>query len=302
MKITHRSWTLIAVTALSAAMFFVTTHDAFAHGNFEFKAGGNVNNTVRIVLGETKEPRFAGGEHNLEMTITDKFTNLRVGNAFRSQASSPTTVLFADTFFYPRGTTPSVTGCVAASPNPGGCQAGAGYTDSRLGQSIVAISVNDGGSAGQYRQALRQHYTEDGVTLYHVYGRINYFNDTGIGLIPVNIWTDGQGIKRISVCESKGTAQHTACMNGDTTYNKTMTLNGGFGALANMTTQYWPGANAGVTEQTHPTNLRKAIGEIREDGWDIFNFLRDIAGGINGLIQNFSPGAGANVTIPAAKP
>jgi hypothetical protein len=131
---------------------------------------------------------------------------------------------------------------------------------------------------GQYRQNTRQFYTENGITLYHVYGKINYFNDTAIGPIPINAWFDGKNTKRVSVCESVA-ANTAACVNGDTTYNKTYAPSGGFG-LGNKTDIYWPDT---ATENTHPTNLRKAIGTIRDNSWDIWNVLEQISNGLNAM-------------------
>lgn len=283
----NRNTALVTVSVLCIALFFVTTHDVFAHMSFEFKPGANVNNTVRVVFGETKEPAYADEEHNLEMTLTHKMTQLRVGNAHKAQTTilggaTPATILFVDTYFYPvstlvNGGVPVMT-CQNASPDPQDCVPAAGYTDTRFAQPITTISANDGGTLGQYRQNTRQFYTENGLTLYNLYGRINYYNDTTIGTIPIHVWFDGKNTKRASVCE--GLAANTAaCITGDTMYNKTYVPSSSFG-LGNKTDIYWPDT---ATENTHPTNLRKAIGTVRDNTWDIWNFLRDMGQAINTL-------------------
>ncbi len=298
-----RSLILVASIAICAVLMITATNEAFAHMNFEFKPGNNVNNTLRVVVGETKEPAFTDEEHNLEFTITHKMTNLRLGNAHRSQTNPATTVLFTDTYFYPQnvltsaGGVPTMTGCTEATTSgnvqtgkPSNCLPAPGWTDRRLAKGITTISVNDGGTVGQYRQADRQFYTQQGRTLYHVYGSLNYFNDTEIGLIPINTWFDGKDIKMTSVFE--GSTSNSA-------NNHTVTISSGFG-LGNKTSQYWPGASAGVTEQTHPTNIRQAVGTIRDNNWDVFNFLRDIAATINAITGGESP-AVSDTAIPPAK-
>lgn len=292
----------IVATVLSAAFLITTADDAYAHFSFDILPGANINQTVRITLGETKEPAFIDEIHNFEMTLVHRFTNLKVGNAHLSQTNPATQKMFVDTYFYPAsvlvtsGGVPSISGGVPAMSCSGGsdagdpfnCIPGAGYTDSRIRMNLSPISVNDGGTPGQYRQATRQLYTEQGRTLYHIYGELNYFNDTGIGPIPINIWTDGANVKKASWCEGL-TANKAACISGNTSFNKTLpgSVSGGFG-LANMTSIYWPGSSAGVTENTHPTNIRKAVGTIRDNTWDIWNVLEQISNGLNAIVD-FTP-------------
>ena len=52
------------------------------------------------------------------------------------------------------------------------------------------------------------------------------------------------------------------------------------------TSVYWPDADGGVTENTHPTNLRKAIGQIRDNTWDIWNVLEKISDSMNSNANN----------------
>jgi len=291
---------------------------------------------VRLVIGETFEPAFTDQYHDLEFSMTHILTRFGLGNAHKDQTAAATKasdfsasgkVLFVDTYFYPASKLVnsagqlSTTGTVGVKPgtsagnantygfycgNGGSISSGVitgnayncvaneggtfGYEDSRTGMFLRPLSASEGASnpGGQYRQNVRQLYTEQGLTLYHIYGSINYFNDTSIGLTKVSIWTDGKNVKTVSMAASDGSG------------NRTYSLSGGFG-LRNITSVYWPDADGGVTESTHPGNLRKAIGEIRQDNWDIFNFLRDIAGGINQIITH-TAGAGANMTVPAAKP
>jgi hypothetical protein len=274
--------------ALGAVLFVATVHDAFAHASFSFKPGNNVNNTLRLTFGETKEPAFVDEEHNMELTIVHTFTQLRVGNAHKAQTTIGSQAMFVDSYFYPISTIPSLTGCTNPVPNsPANCAAGAGFTDSRIHMNLSPISANDGGSAGQYKQATRQFYTEQGRTMYHVYGNLNYFNDIGIGPIPINVWTDGASVNRVSVME------------GAT--NTTTVLSGSYG-LANKTSAYWPDT---ATENTHPTNLRKAIGSIRDNTFDIWNVLEEITDAFRtvtgfGTVQDHVPRNSTNSGVPSS--
>lgn len=212
-----------------------------------------------------------------------------IGNGDGNIADNPgpnTAGLFCDTGTNMAGVlTGKAYNCVV---NQGGSF---GYTDSRIGMFLRPLTPSEGGdgNGGQYRQNTRQYYTEQGLTLYNIYGSINYFNDTKIGPTKINLWTDGKNIKAISLEGTFGAVN-----------NRTVAISGGFG-LNNMTTSvYWPDADGGVTEMTHPTNIRKAIGEIRQDNWDIFNFLREIAAAINSITEGAT---GTPISpIPAAKP
>lgn len=280
---------LLIVLVVIGVSFLVTSFpSALAHLSFDVKPGANVNQTIRLTIGETAEPVFTDEYGNLELTITHRLSNLRVGAAHLSQTSPTTQKMFVDTYFYPASTlvtggvpsisggVPAMTGCTGGTQEPFNCIPGIGWTDRRSAMNLSPISVNEGGTTGQYKQATRQLYTEQGKTLYHIYGELNYFNDTAIGPIPINIWVDGNQVKKASWCEGLA-ANMTACITGNTSYNKTaqgVTLSG-FGQ-ANMTGDYWPGSAAGVTENTHPTNIRKAIGSIRDNTFDIWNVLEEI--------------------------
>lgn len=294
------------------------------------------NHTVFFLIGETFEPAFTDGYHDAELTLTHVISNLRLGNAHRDQTSfaysqsdfSPAgKVLRVDTYFYPSSKlvnsagAPSPTGgvkfaigngdgnvadnpgastaglfCDTATntggvltgnayncvPNPGGAF---GFIDKREGMFFRPLGeLEQSGSGLQYRQNTRQYYTEQGLTLYHIYGSINYFNDTGIGLTKINMWIDGRNIKSLSMAAANGAN------------NRTYDVSGGFG-LRNMTTSvYWPDADGGVTENTHPTNLRKAIGQIRDNTWDIWNVLEQLTNALREI-----PGF-ASVAIPDHTP
>ncbi|MFM8658655.1 MAG: hypothetical protein ACKOCQ_01795, partial [Candidatus Nitrosotenuis sp.] len=136
---------------------------ASAHLSFDVKPGANVNQTIRVTIGETQEPVFTDEYGNLELTITHRLSNLRVGNAHLSQTSTTTQKMFVDTYFYPSntlvvvGTTtpsisggvPAMTGCSGGTQEPFNCLPASGWTDKRLKMNLSPISVNEGGTAGQ---------------------------------------------------------------------------------------------------------------------------------------------------------
>lgn len=310
---------LMMLSVIGVSFLLTSMPDASAHLSFDIKPGANANQTVRITIGETQEPVFTDEYGNLEFTLTHRLTNLRVGNAHLSQTNPTTQKMFVDSYFYPANvlvaagtTTPSIsggvpvmTGCTGGSQEPFNCLPASGWTDKRLKMNLSPISVNEGGAAGQYRQATRQLYTEQGKTLYHIYGELNYFNDTGIGPIPINIWTDGTNVKKASWCEGL-TTNKAACISGGVQYNKTaqsLTLSS-FGQ-GNMTGDYWPGSAAGVTENTHPTNIRKAIGSIRDNTFDIWNVLEEITDALRtipgfGVIADYTPRNSTNSGAPSS--
>ncbi|MEO9363468.1 MAG: hypothetical protein ABI348_06160 [Nitrososphaera sp.] len=205
----------------------------------------------------------------MDLIIKDSLTNLPVGGAQTKNDNSQG--LKVDAYFYPKGTTPSISGS-----DPGPFTAGAGWTDKKENQNVSAQF----GKLGSY-QAANQYYTKAGLTLYHIYGVINYFKDAEI---PIDIWTDGQNVK-------KGFSGPTA-----------LTFSGSFG-LHDLTAEYWPGSAGGVTADNYPDSVRGTLGTLKDDvsttktnTVDIFNFLRGIAEGINQLLTSGTP-----ITIPAAK-
>jgi hypothetical protein len=353
---------LIVVTVASSVMFMINFDAAYAHMSFDivpgsgvFKGSGgsissgtgtaptNGNHTVRIVIGETDEPAYTGGIHDLEIRMTHMQTSFGVNNAHRDQTKtayqqsdfSPTgKVLKVDTYFYPASTLYSYTdggkalyggvkydnsgtnpgantagfwcnssGTVSSNvltgnanncvPNAGGSF---GYTDSRTGMFGRPLSAHEVPAGfnldGTYRQSTRQHYTQQGLTLYHVYGSINYYNDTSIGLTNINLWTDGKNIKTLSLSQGTNYTNNVKQTYTGSVANRTATISGGFG-LGNFTSSpttngysqgiAWPDNSAGTNEQTYPTDIRTAIGQIRDNTWDIWNVLEDIANAINTL-------------------
>lgn len=310
---------LIVLVAIGISFLVVSVPSALAHLSFDIKPGANANQTVRVTFGETGEPVFADEYGNLELTFTHRLTNLKIGGAGVAQNTAKTQMMFVDAYFYPSrtlvvpgtstpsisGGVPAMTGCTGGAQEPFNCTPAAGFTDSRIKMNLSQISSNEGGVTGQYRQATRQLYTEQGRTLYHVYGELNYFNDTSIGPIPFNVWTDGSNVKKASWCEGL-VANKAACISGTTTYNKTaqgVTLST-FG-MNNMTGDYWPGSAAGVTENTHPSNIRKAIGSIRDNTFDIWNVLEDITDALRtvtgfGIVVDHVPRNSTNSGAPSS--
>lgn len=177
-------------------------------------------------------------------------------------------------------------------PNAGGTF---GYTDSRIGMFARPLAAHEVPIGfildGTYRQSTRQYYTQQGLTLYHVHGSINYFNDTSVGLTNINLWTDGKNIKTLSLSQGTNYTNNVKQTYTGSVANRTATISGGFG-LANFTSSpgggysqgvAWPDNSAGTNEQTYPTDIRTAIGQIRDNTWDIWNVLEDIANAINSL-------------------
>lgn len=352
---------LVAIVA-SSIMFMIGFDDAYAHLSFNivpgsgtFKGSGgsissgtgnaptNGNHTVRIVIGETDEPAYTGGFHDLEIRMTHMQSSFGVNNAHKDQTkdayqqsdfSSTGKVLKVDAYFFPASTLYSYTvggkalyGGVKydnSGTNPGANTAGFwcnssgtissnvltgnanncipnaggtfGYTDSRtnmIARPLAAHEVPIGFNLdGTYRQSTRQHYTQQGLTLYHIYGSVNYYNDTSIGLTNINMWTDGKNIKTLSLSQGTNYTNNVKQTYTGSTSNRTATISGGFG-LGNFTSSpttngysqgvAWPDNSAGTNEQTYPTDIRTAIGQIRDSTWDIWNVLEDIANAINSL-------------------
>ncbi|MBS3925438.1 MAG: hypothetical protein KGZ34_01920 [Nitrosarchaeum sp.] len=287
MKREHLTFVLLA--AIGIPLLSLSVQEASAHGNFEVQFGTNTNQTLRIVVGETGEPAYVDGVHNLEMRITDKLTGLP--NAVAVKNNAGTDILSVDTYFYPKnllvdatlqGAPPlidldgvgvgnpcstSITANVQIAETGGisGCGPDPRFTDSQTGGG-KARSVF--GEVGIYTGPTSQYYTQYGRTLYHIYGQVNYFQNSPEKLANIDVWYDGKTVK-------------VAYING-----AKATINGGFG-LADITQTYWPGpggssvGTSGITNATTPDNLRNAIGQDRNNGIDIWNFLRDITNAIN---------------------
>ncbi len=301
MKREHLTFVLLAAIALP--LLSISVQEASAHGNFEVVFGGNTNQTLRVVIGETGEPAYIDGIHNLEMRVSDKLTGLP--NAVAVKFNNGTNSLKLDTWFYPKhllvggtldgapylidadgggagvcntSTTANVQSATAGDIS--GCGPAQGFTDSEATGTRFVSSVF--GKVGEYTGAS-QYYTQYGTTLYHFYGQLNYFQNDPQAMANIDVWYDGKSIK-------------VAYING-----VPATINGGFG-LNDITQIYWPGpggasvGTSGVTNSTHPDNIRSAIGTDRQNGIDIWNFLRDITTAIN-TITGITP---VN-PIPSAK-
>jgi hypothetical protein len=248
---------LTTLGVISALMVAASIPDAAAHASWTISPHDTVNNylnkKIRVVIGETDEPAYSDELANFELTISDANTLLKVPNAFRDFTNANAQALWVDAYFYPTGTTPGLTGAdcgttkVKTSPTDTAyvCGPAAGYTAEKTGQNVRNIF----GKPGVY-QADAQWYTEAGRTLYHMYGKINYYNDV---MIPIDIWTDG-------------TAANSKATNGQVTF----TSGGSFG-LTDRTTQFWP------QNSEQPENMRQAMA-------DNFNLLEEIKNLINSLL------------------
>lgn len=298
MKRKHLAFALL--TAIAIPFLSINVPEASAHGNFEVVFNGNQNQTLRVVMGETGEPAYVDGIHDLEVSVTDKLTSLPNTVAVKNNAG--TDILNLDTYFYPKsalvnGSVPGIIdsdgagsgvcsttgglGLVATSGGISGCGPALGYTDSETGGKVKSIF----GKVGQYTGPTKQYYTEFGRTLYHFYGQLNYFQNSPELLANIDVWYDGGNVR-------------IAYING-----APATINSSFG-LSDITTIYWPGpggsdpSTSGVTAETHPDNIRNAIGITRQNGIDEFNFLREISVALNSISEIISAGI---INIPPAK-
>ncbi|WP_337862479.1 hypothetical protein [Nitrososphaera sp.] len=271
----------IATVAAAILLLSAGANIAWAHSSTNLPLPSDPNRGVKLTVGETSEPAYDDEFHNIDIIIRDKLTNMPVGNAHKKLDG--TQGLKVDSYFYPKGTTPSVTGT-----EPGPLSPGPGFTDKKLDQSVRPQF----GKLGSY-SASSQFYTKVGLTLYHIYGVVNYYGDAEI---PVDVWVAGDGHHGLAV--KRGVSGST-----------TVTWSGGFG-LGDRSDSYWPGSDGGVTTSNYPENIRDTLGSIKSDiaqlkadvaatktnTVDIFNFLRQIAEGINQLLAGKTP-----ITIPAAK-
>lgn len=268
---------MVGASVMAALLIMAAgVHSAWAHASTSLMLPSDATRGVKITIGETTEPVYIEGVHNLDFSLKDILTNLPITGA--QTKIDGTQGIKVDSYFYPKGTTPSITGS-----DPGPYSAGAGYTDSRLNQNLRAQS----GKPGFY-QNTDQYYTKVGRTLYHIYGSINYYKDVEL---PIDIWVDGATVR--------------TAHSGSTV----LTFTGNFG-LAEASVTYWPDADGGVTPDTYADNLKESVATLKTDvtqlksdvaetktnSIDIFNFLRGIAEGINQLLTSGTP-----ITIPAAK-
>ncbi len=299
MKIEHLTFALLATIAIP--LLTLSVQEVSAHGNFEVVFNANANQTLRVVIGETGEPAYVDGIHDVEVKITDKLTGLPNTVAVKDNAGT-TNILSLDTYFYPEsalvsGSAPAIIDAdgagegvcntatssgvqSAAAGGISGCGPAPGYTDSETGGGKVKSVY---GSVGMYTGPTKQYYTQFGRTLYHFYGQLNYFQTTPESLVPIDVWYDGKNVKVAYINSAAGT------------------INSGFG-LNDVTQIYWPGpggssaGTSGVTNATHPDNIRSAIGTDRQNGIDTWNFLADIATALNGITNDM-----IDIIIPADK-
>ena len=232
-----------------------TLEEAYAHASWYVPHPDDVNKTIRLVVGETKEPAFADELHNIEIKIEDKNTKLPVTNAYLDAVSlkdSPRYTwnqsLFVDAYFYPRGTSPAVndhpdcTDVTKYKKNSEDTSYGCSSDGNEKASKIAQKVRGQHGRAGYY-QADYQWYSEPGKTLYHVYGHINYFNDV---LIPVSLWTDGGAVSIIS--------------NGQDELSK---FRGGFG-LKQRADTFWPPAEQFDSIRDGQSNMYDLLKEIHQ--------------------------------------
>lgn len=252
---------LTSLAAISALMVTASIPYAAAHASWTISPHDTVanyqNKRISVVIGETDEPAYSDELANFELTISDANTRLKVPNAFRDYTNANAQALWVDAYFYPKGTTPGLVGAdcgttkvkTSKDDTSVDCNAAPGFSASKLGQNVRNIF----GKPGVY-QADAQWYTEAGRTLYHMYGKINYYNDV---MIPIDIWTDG-------------IAANSKATNGQSTF----TAGGGFG-LGDRTTQFWP------QNSEQPENMRQAMA-------DNFNLLEEIKNLVNSILNPIS--------------
>jgi hypothetical protein len=272
--------TILSLTVLSLTLF-VTVGNVYAHSSANLVINSNANHTIVLTLGEQSEPVYPDTTSGAEFIVKDFLTQLPITNVQKQQGvvtSTAPTKLFMDEYFYPKGTSPSLVhldnsgGVVAIDLDGSNVKAGPGYVDSHIKTNVGATF----GKPGYYSGDVLL-YTETGRTLYHVYGDMNYFNDTSV---KVNFWNDG-GTTKLGRGGQLTSGAGT---------NSTLTFGSSFGEK-DKTTQYWPGASAGINNATHPVSVPAAVGK----GGDIWSFLKSITTAINSIT------GGATVT-PATAP
>ena len=276
-KRTAASIATLTVAILSATLLTTTTGVAWAHGSGNLVINGNANKTVSIAIGELNEPVYPDTTSGMDLILKDFLTSLPLTNAQKQQgvitATAPTK-LFADEYFYPKGVTPGVVktsdGVTAAATDGSdipSVKAKSGYIDSKIKSNISGQFGKPGSYSGDTLL-----YTETGRTLYHVYGDLNYYNDTSV---KIDFWADGGSI---------GMGKGGQLTNGTGT-NSTFSIKTSSFGEKDKTTQYWPGSSAGITNATHPVSIPAALGK----GGDIWSFLKVILNTIN-TITGVTPG------------
>ncbi len=149
---------VLAVALLST----VATQQVFAHSvrNESFTAHGTLH-TIQVVLGHTDEPTYGfengvhSGKHNLEITLSDQPTKLRLNSAN----------LKADMYYFKDIKKFNKATSVKDA------------TDVKTGVTVNSVF----GDSGHY--IIRELQTP-GIYGYHIYGTINYF---GIHNQPIDV-------------------------------------------------------------------------------------------------------------------
>ncbi len=139
----------------------ITTQEAFAHSSRteSFNMHGT-NHEIRVVLGHTNEPTYGfqtgihDGKHNLEVTISDKPTTLRLSGAN----------LKADMYYF---------------KNIKNFNKAATLNDA----DDVIKGVTIGSVFGDPGRYIIRELQEPGIYGYRIYGMINYF---GVKQVPID--------------------------------------------------------------------------------------------------------------------
>jgi len=300
------------IFSIAAITLLATVGNASAHSSYKWmQAGGNPANSFQVTIGELNEPVYvdsstpafvagSGNNHDtgLDFILTDRVTGLPITNAFKAQTSAGSNNLWVDEYFYPKsfsgingrlvvlssdGTTAATASDIQVQTN---VKAKTGYTDSHKHIALKAVANQPGHYTGDVLE-----YTMVGKTLYHIYGQVNYYNDS---MVAVDIWNSGNGDGLLAggrtVDNSLGVgyvikaANDTIVGNGASTNNGngSQTSYGTLGTrqfgMTDQSTLYWPGASAGINNYTHPVSISAALGN--GTGGQYGN------GGLNGFMNN----------------
>lgn len=317
------------IFSIAAIALLATANDASAHSTYKWmQAGGSASNSFSVAIGERNEPVYvdsstpalvagSGNDHDtgLEFILTDRVTGLPIVNAQKAQTSSAASNLWVDEYFYPKSSAPILNGqrlvvlssdhTTAATAtdiqHQANVEARAGYVDSHKHIALSAVANQPGKYTGDVLE-----YTLAGRTLYHVYGQINYYNDS---MVAVDIWNSGNGDGLIAggktIDNSQGVG-HVVKATNDTVIGNGPTTNSGNGSqtsygtlgtrqfgMTDRTTLYWPGASAGITNSTHPVSIAAAVGNgtggLYGNG-GLNAFLNNILNAINSIGHGFTAG------------
>ncbi|HUL51670.1 MAG TPA: hypothetical protein VLT10_00185 [Verrucomicrobiae bacterium] len=308
------SGTSVAVVILSIVAIAILTsaHSASAHASYKWmQVAGKPENSFQVTIGELNEPVYvdsstpalvqgSGNDHDtgMDFILTDRVTGLPITNAFKAQTSSASANLWVDEYFYPKsfdsfnkplvvltaGGNNATASDIQVQAN---VKARPGYTDSHIHVPIKAVANQPGHFTGDVLE-----YTMAGRTLYHVYGYINYYNDS---MVSIDLWNSGNGDGLLAggktIDNSLGLGHVVNATNGTIVGGGSTTAVGpgsqtSYGSLGtrqfgmtDRTTLYWPGASAGINNSTHPASIPAAVGK----GGDLWSFLNNIATAINSI-------------------